>query len=250
MNGSTRISEETSQGAFRARWARGSSKRRGLIASLAALCSVAVFFVAAGVGAEPALAKAGKTILLKDSLSKASSAVQAGSGNGFVGSFVTGKFLLQNSIAQTQVYSPTFNATSAQLSAISVDVDVSLATPTTLAGLNCRAGDTPDTRYAFLIRGNGQWLVGKSLSPNNTMLASGSVKIRPHETFHLRFECSGPEQPGPTGTVTGKFFINGRKVATVTDAMSALPVVLPAAVGLEVDHVGAASFSNITVAQL
>lgn len=223
---------------------------RLLVAACASMFVVGAGTVGLGLGvtganAEPMQAKSPKKTLLKDPLSKPTSAVPEPST-----SFVNGKFLLQSPTAQTQVYSPTFDATGAQLSAISAAVDVSLATPTTLAGLDCRAGTTPDTRYAFLIRGNGQWLVGKSLLPNNTVLKSGSVKIRPNETFHLRFECSGPEQPGPTGTVTGKFFINGKKVATVTDAMSALPVVLPAAVGLEVDHVGAASFSNMTVAQL
>jgi hypothetical protein len=197
------------------------------------------------MGAEPVEATSPKNVLLKDPLSKPTAAVPEPST-----SFVKGKFLLQGTTSQTQVYSPTFAATGTQLSAISVAVDVSLATPTTLAGLDCRAGVTPDTRYAFLIGGNGRWLVGKSLLPSNTVLASGSVKIRPNETFHLRYECSGPQQPGPTGTVSGKFFIDGKKVATFTDTMSALPVVLPAAVGLEVDHVGAASFSKITVAEL
>jgi hypothetical protein len=111
-------------------------------------------------------------------------------------------------------------------------------------------------RYAFVIRGNGAWVVGKALIPpggtsaKQSGLARGSVNIRAHQTLHLRFECSGPEQPGSTGKVTLKFLINGKRVATVTDATSPLPVALPAAVAMEVDGMGAASFSNIAVAQL
>jgi hypothetical protein len=209
---------------------------------------------AAGVSAEAVQAKSPKKILLKNPLSKPSSALPALTGNGFSGSFVKGKFLLQNSGTSGYLHSdPIFAATGAQLAAISTDIDVSPATPATLAGLNCRSGDIADNRYVFLIHGNGKWLVGKTVVtrvPPNTILASGSVKAQAHETFHLRFECSGPEQPGPTGTVTLKFFINGKRVAMVTDAMSAWPVALPAAVGFEVEGAGAASFSNITVAQL
>jgi hypothetical protein len=230
----------------------GSPVRHGRFRSLAA-ASLAAAFVAVGVGAMPAQAKSSGSTLLKDPLSQTSAAMPDATtpAPGYSGSFVKGKFLLQNTGSHTQAYSPTFDATAAQLSAIRTDIDISLATVGTVAGLNCRAGDTLDTRYVFLIRGGGTWVLGKSVAPStNTPLAQGSAKIRPNQTVHLRAECSGPAQPGPAGTVTGRFFINGKKVATITDSKSALPVVLPAAVGMEVGANGAASFSNITVAQL
>jgi hypothetical protein len=230
----------------------GSSLRRGLLRSWAA-ASLAAVFVAVGVGAMPAQAKSSGKTLLKDPLSQASAAMPDATtpAPGYVGSFVKGKFLLQNTGSHADAYSPTFDATAAQLGAIRVDIDVSLATVGTIAGLNCRAGDTLDTRYVFLIRGGGTWVVGKSVAPStNTPLAQGSAKVRPNQTVHLRAECSGPAQPGPAGTVAVRFFINGKKVATINDSKSALPVVLPAAVGMEVGANGAASFSNIAVAQL
>jgi hypothetical protein len=216
-----------------------------------ALCSIAAIIVAIGVGAEPALAKNSTRILLKDPLSTASPAMAGATtpGDGYVGSFTSGKFLLQNTGTHTQSFAPTFDATAAQLSAISVDINVSLANAKSTAGLNCREGNTIDTRYVFLV-GAGGWVVGKSLYPANTPLRRGSIKIPPNHPVHLRIECSGPGQPGPTGTVTGKFFINGKKVATITDSKSALPVTLPATLGMEVEPMGAASFSKITVAQL
>jgi hypothetical protein len=210
---------------------------------------------AAGVNAEPLPAKSPKKILLKDPLSKPSSAMPDATfadGNGS-GSFVKGKYVLGSTgVKAASGYQPTFDATGAQLSATSVAIDMSFPTsaPNQLAGLNCREGDTLDTRYVFLISDKGSWLMGKSVNPNNTVLKRGTVKLRPNETVHLRAECSGPEQPGPSGKVTLKFFINGKTVATVTDATSALPVSLPASIGMEVDRTTTAAFSNITVAQL
>jgi hypothetical protein len=212
---------------------------------------------AAGVNAEPLPAKSPKKILLQDPLSKSSSAMPGATfadGNGS-GSFVKGKYVLQNTgVKAGSGYSPTFDATGAQLSAASVAIDMSFPTsaPNQLAGLNCRQGDTFDNRYVFLIASNGSWLIGKSTSPpaTNTPLKRGTGKLRPNETVHLRAECSGPEQPGPSGKVTLKFFINGKNVATVTDATSALPVKLPGSIGMEVDRTTTAAFSNITVAQL
>jgi hypothetical protein len=225
---------------------------RGLSGSLAALCAIAAFVVAVGVSAEAVQAKSSTTILLKDPLSKPTGATQEATftKSDGSGSFVKGKYLLQNGSVHTQGFVPTFDATAAQQRALSVDIDVSPATAKTTAGLNCREGATLDTRYVFLVKGSGGWVVGKSLYPANTPLKRGTVKIRPNQTVHLRIECSGPEQPGPTGTVTGKFFINGKKVATITDSTSALPVSLPATVGMEVEPMGAASFSNMTVATL
>jgi hypothetical protein len=230
----------------------GSSPRstRLLVAACASLLVVGASTVGFGLGvtganAELIRAKNSTKILAKDPLSKPSSVVPESAS-----AFANGKFVLRSATSATQVYAPTFDATGTQLSAISEAVDVSLPTPATLAGLNCRAGATPDNRYALLVSGKGHWLVGKSVLPNNTVLKSGAVKVPSSGTFHLRLECSGPQEPGATGTVTVKFFVNGKKVATVTDATSALPVVLPAAVGFEVDHLGSASFSNLTVAQL
>jgi hypothetical protein len=246
--------EEPSDRPSGVRWARGSSRRRGLVCLLAALCSIAVVVVAAGTGAQPAGAQSSTNVLLKDPLSKPSSAMPDATftnGNGS-GSFVKGKYVLQSTGANVEGYQPTFDATAAQLSSTSVAVDVQFATPAApgLAGLNCREGDTLGTRYVFLIR-DGRWVVGKSVNPNGTVLKKGKLKIRPHETVHLQVECSGLDQPGPTGTVTLKFFINGKTVATVTDATSALPVTLPASIGMEVGNGrAAASFSNITVAQI
>jgi hypothetical protein len=82
------------------------------------------------------------------------------------------------------------------------------------------------------------------------VLKKGPGKLRPNETVHLRADCSGPEQPGPSGKVTLKFFINGKNVGTVTDAKSALPVTDKSLIGMEVNQPGSVTFSNITITAL
>jgi hypothetical protein len=212
---------------------------------------------AAGVNAEPLPAKSPKKILLKDPLSKPSSATQGAEFNAADGSnagFMKGKLVFTSQSVKSLRFSMNLNATNAQLSATSAAIDVSFPTPkpVVFAGLSCRHGDTFDTRYAFLITSNGSWLIGKSTFPpaTNTTLKKGTVKLRPNETVHLRADCSGPETPGPTGTVTLKFFINGKNVGTATDATSALPVTLHSSIGMELESTGQVAFSNITVAQL
>jgi hypothetical protein len=209
---------------------------------------------AAGAGAEVQV-KSPKKILLKDPLSKPSSAARLmiftrpdGSG-----SFVNGKYLFQNEKAGFLVSSPNFDATNAQLSATSAAIDMSFPTSAPqFAGLNCRQGDTIDTRYSFLVGPNGSWLIGKAvINQSNTKLKQGTGKqLRPNETVHLRAECSGPEQPGPSGKVTLKFFVNGKNVGTVTDATSALPVTDKSNIGLEINVPGSVAFSNVTITAL
>jgi hypothetical protein len=223
-----------------------------MLGLLAALSSIAVFVGASGMGALPADAKGSKHVLLKDALAKPTSAIPEPAS-----AFVNGKYVIQGTDPNLiHSYSPTFDATGPQLSAISAEVDMSLATPGSQGGLQCRGGANNTDRYAFMVRGNGSWVIGKALVPpggttaTQSALAKGTVKVRPQQTVHLRFECSGPEQPGQTGKIALKFLINGKQVAAVTDAKSPLPVSLPAAVALELDGVGSASFSNMTVAQL
>ena len=213
---------------------------------------------AAGVNAEPLPAKSPKKILLQDPLSKPSSATPNlifTFPDGSNGSFVNGKYVVQNAVPKVVVPFPSIvvDVTNAQLSATSATIDMSFPTSAPqVAGLNCRNGDTIDTRYSFLVRPNGSWLIGKATSPpaTTTVLKKGTGKLRPNETAHLRAECSGPEQPGPSGKVTLKFFINGKNVGTVTDATSALPVTDKSLIGMEVNQPGSVTFSNITITAL
>ncbi len=221
--------------------------RTALIGSLVALCTT-VSLGTAGVSAHVARATSSKDVLFANSLAKPSAAVQPATGPGVTGAFVDGKYRLTTTGALA-LYAPVFTATGPQLSSIRVDADMSLGNKKAFGGLDCRSGSDSVTRYAFLVTGTGDWVLGKSSSTENNTLKQGRLGAAGKKrSFHLTFVCSGEEQPGTTGSVTLKFLIDGKQVVSFTDPTSALPVSLPAAVGMEAD-VGSASFSNIVVKQ-
>jgi hypothetical protein len=222
--------------------------RATLIGSVVALAMAAVLGTV-GASAPVAGAASNKGVLFTNSLAKPSAAVQPASAPGVTGAFVDGKYRLTTTTDALALYAPIFTATGPQLSSIRVDADMSLASKKAFGGLDCRSGSDAVTRYAFLVTGTGDWVLGKTSGSENNALKQGRVKTPANkQAFHLTFVCTGEEQPGTTGSVTLKFLIDGKQVVSFTDSTSALPVALPAAVGMEAD-VGSASFSNMVVKQ-
>ena len=144
---------------------------------------------------------------------------------------------------------PKFSGNGPQLTAVHVDVDVSLG-PTTIAGVFCRGASTR-AFYDFVVDTDRTFSINKVSAGNATGLASSTVAAA--RTYHLRAECSGPGQPGGSGTVQLMFGITTSHEsdhAAFSDtgaAYDAGPVgLLVAGTG---PHPGVASFSNLTVRQ-
>lgn len=120
-------------------------------------------------------------------------------------SYAGGKLQVTNTNANGSVtITPTFDASTTQLSSVRVAADVSMGAGTEDAGLACRFNN--GDRYAFVISTTGNWGIFKDNGPNAQQLQNGSVTAA--NSYHLQIECTGPETPAATDTVNLTFKID------------------------------------------
>ena len=219
-----------------------------VLARRLACCLALVLVASSGLGAS-ALA-GGNKVLFHDLLQKPSSAIAPQRAAGLSIEYVNSKLHIESIGTSGFVFvTPKFAGNGPQLTAVHINVDVSLG-PTTAAGLFCR-GPNQNSFYAFLVTTDRTYVINKVNGGNETGLTSSNIAAA--KEYHLSVACSGAAQPGPTGPVRMSFISttpSERDKATFTDTTSALdagPVGL--VVAGQAPHSGAASFSNLTVTQ-
>jgi len=191
----------------------------------------------------------GSHVVFHDPLRQPSAAFRPQRTAGLSISFVDQRLRVESIGSGFVFLAPKFSGNGPALTAVHVDVDVSLG-PATIAGVFCRGASTRSF-YDFVVDTDHTFSINKASAGNATGLASSTVAGA--RTYHLSAECSGPAQPGGSGTVQLTFAIKTSHEtdhATFSDtgaAYDAGPVgLLVAGAG---PHSGTASFSNLTVRQ-